>query len=74
MFLRNSSADFAGRERLSLHFHLLPHNIRGVEGDITQPSADGVAIDAGKWPREQTAAEPLRGRTATSMLSVSALK
>ena len=29
---------------------------------------------AGKWQREQTAAEPLRGRTATSMLFLSALK
>jgi hypothetical protein len=29
---------------------------------------------AGKWQREQTAAEPLRGRTATSILFLSALK
>jgi hypothetical protein len=28
----------------------------------------------GKWQREQTAAEPLRGRTATSILFLSALK
>ena len=75
MFLRNSSADFAGRERLSLHFQIYFRiNIRGVEGDMTQPSADGVDIDAGKWQREQTVAEPSRGRTATSMLFLSALK
>ena len=30
--------------------------------------------DAGKWQREQTAAEPLRGRAATSILFLSALK
>jgi hypothetical protein len=31
-------------------------------------------VGARKWQREQTAAEPLRGRTATSILFLSALK
>jgi hypothetical protein len=41
--------------------------------DLVPGGAKGLP-GAGKWQREQTAAEPLRGRTATSMLFLSALK
>jgi hypothetical protein len=34
----------------------------------------GELRDAGKWQPEQAAAEPLRGRTAASLLFLSALK
>jgi hypothetical protein len=38
-------------------------------------SAAAVSMKlAGKWQREQTAAEPLRGRTAASILFLSALE
>ena len=44
--------------------------VAGIEGR----SASWPYPGAGNWQREQTAAEPLRGRTATSMLFLSALK
>ena len=37
--------DFASGERLSLHFQIhFRVNIRGVEGNVTQPGADSVDV------------------------------
>src|SRR5215472_15867002 len=47
-----------------------PH--RGVNSK--RRSASWSYPGAGKWQREQTAAEPLRGRRTTSMLLLSVLK
>ena len=38
-----------------------------IGDELKTPFGELVAAGAGKWKREQTAAEPLRGRTATSM-------
>jgi|RhiMetdeSRZDD1v2_1073273.scaffolds.fasta_scaffold251692_1 hypothetical protein len=38
--------DFASGQRLGLHFQIhFRINIRGVEGDVTQPGAEGNNLD-----------------------------
>jgi hypothetical protein len=57
---------------------LSEYSARLVKNLFMQECLSSLAMEAcpgaGKWQREQTAAEPLRGRTATSMLFLSALK
>ena len=54
------------------------HHFRGFVYHQARFSTDRKSIEvqvrSRKWQREQTAVEPLRGRTATSMLFLSVLK
>ena len=57
-----------------------PHGVQKEDekppqgNELKAPFGELVVTGAGKWQREQTAAETLRGRTATSILFLSALK
>ena len=48
MLLSLLSFDFAGRERFGFHLQIdFGVDVGGVEGDVSEPCADGVDVDAG---------------------------